>query len=167
MQIKCGMPVFEGTEAHLLKCACVKIMHSYTIVPRGFYAKEEEEDEEEEKKRLAELELRQKQQIKQRFDLLKDCENKKIFEIMLQHPELYHYQEEEEKMELNAAFAEPNEEFKGIENKLSLLNPRQWVYLYPRINGQGRVLEVTNDDYDGIGDPEPCELKVATERINR
>ena len=30
-------------------------MHKYTIVPKGFYIKEDEEEEEEEKKRIEEL----------------------------------------------------------------------------------------------------------------
>ena len=54
---------------------------------------------------------------------------------MIAHPELYHYSEEENKLELTAAFAELNEDFKGFENYLGLLNDKSWVFLYPRING--------------------------------
>lgn len=151
----------------MLKCVCVNLMHKYTIVPKGMYVKEDEEDEEEEKKRIEELQQKERQQIKIRFDLLKEAENKRIYEIMIAHPELYHYSEDENKLELTAAFAELDEEFKGFENYLELLNDKSWVFLYPRINGQGRVIEVGDDEYEGIDDPEPCELKVAKERVKR
>lgn len=101
------------------------------------------------------------------MELLKKSKEKKIAEIMAEDPSLYRYGEDETALELTAAFAEPNEEFRGFENVDDLLNVRQWGYLYPRINGQGRCLEINNDDYDGLDDPEPAELAVATERLKR
>lgn len=101
------------------------------------------------------------------MELLRKSENKQIYEIMMENPELYKYGEDETQLELTAAFAEPNEEFRGYENVADLLNIYQWGYLYPRINGQGRCLEVNADDYEGIDDPEPCELAVAEERMKR
>ena len=86
---------------------------------------------------------------------------------MFADPTLYKYGEDETQLELTAAFAEPNEEFRGYENVDDLLNIRQWGYLYPRINGQGRCLEVNADDYDGLDDPEPCEFAVAEEKMKR
>lgn len=32
-----GLPPFPGTEAHLLKCMCLRLMHAYTVVPRRHY----------------------------------------------------------------------------------------------------------------------------------
>lgn len=52
---KPAVPVFNGTEAHLLRCCISRIMHSYTVIPKGIYTKEEEENDEEEKKIMEEL----------------------------------------------------------------------------------------------------------------
>ncbi|CAL5976758.1 Radial_spokehead-like protein [Hexamita inflata] len=166
-EVKIGLPAFTGTEATLVRCAISKIMHQYTIVPKGFYTKEEDTDEQEEKKRMEELQQKQRQEIQTRFELLRKTQNEKIYEIMIKNPHLFKYAEDENKLELTTAFAEAAEEFKGFENYLTLLSERQWVYLFPRINGQGRVIEVNDDDYEGIGEPEPCEFKVAEERVNR
>ena len=80
---------------------------------------------------------------------------------MLALPDIWRYSEDEERLELEAAFAELNEEFRGYEAAETLLSAREWQYLLPRISGQGRALVVNEGDYDAIDDPEPCEYEVA------
>lgn len=48
-EVESDLPPFKGTEAHLLKCACLKIMHGYTVVPKKLFNLPEEEPEEENK----------------------------------------------------------------------------------------------------------------------
>lgn len=43
-------------------------------------------------------------------------ENQKLYEVMIANKQLWSYSEDENKLELQAAFAELNEEFKGFEN---------------------------------------------------
>lgn len=165
--MRTSLPPFNGTEAHLLKCVCVRIMHGYAVVPKKLFNGPEEDAEEENKLVLDKLDAKARQVVKQRMELLRKSEDKKIAEIMAENPSLYKYGEDETALELTAAFAELNEEFRGYENVDELLNLRQWGYLYPRINGQGRCLEINADDYDGLDDPEPAELAVAEERLKR
>ena len=58
--VNSSLPPFKGTEAHLLKCVCVKIMHSYAIVPKKLFNGPEEEAEEENKLVLDKLDAKAK-----------------------------------------------------------------------------------------------------------
>lgn len=130
---------------------------------------EHEEEEKDEKKKSEQQQQAEKQEIKKRFELLSKTSQQKMYEVMIHNQKLYEYKEDETKLELTAAMPELEtaNEFKGFENFKNLLKYNSWVYLYPRINGQGRVVEVGDDDYDGIADPEPCEYRVEEEKINR
>lgn len=86
---------------------------------------------------------------------------------MRENPDLWKAREDDEPLDLTAQFAERDEEFRGYDSAAELLSLDAWAYLYPRINGQGRCLEVNAEDYEGLDGPEPCELAVATERMKR
>ncbi|KAH0577586.1 Radial spokehead-like protein [Spironucleus salmonicida] len=156
-----SIPPFPYSESVLLRCACARILHENCIVPKGLYTKEEDEEDEEIKPKIEDLEQLEQQRVQKRYALMAKFQNSRIYEIMLKHPDLWTYNEDEDKLELEANFPELNEEFKGYESPELLLNPKNWSYLLPRITGQGRAAPVNDDDYDNIDDPEPVEFLIA------
>lgn len=56
--VKSSLPPFDGTEAHLLKCVCVRLMHGYAVVPKKLFNGPEEDAEEENKLVLDKLDAK-------------------------------------------------------------------------------------------------------------
>jgi len=163
-EVHTGLPIFDGTEAQLLRCALTTMMHECALAPRELYQKPEDEEEVDlEKVETVEQRKTRALALESEARLLHTIRFMRLYEVLLKYPQLWRKRGDDDEAEeaVEAQWAELNEDSPGYDDLKPLLGPAGWAYLLPRITGQGRVQPLSSEEYDAEDGPEPCELRVA------